>query len=76
MVRALPVRTLTSADLANADEDQRECAICIREFTRGDKQRTLPCFHHFHPACVDQWLRRKGSCPICKHCIDGSGMEP
>lgn len=77
MVRTLPIHTYT-AEQARMEvaEEEKCCAICMDEFREGDKQRMLPCFHRFHAGCVDQWLRTKGSCPTCKHNIDGSWTEP
>ncbi|PON91993.1 43kDa postsynaptic protein [Trema orientale] len=43
------------------------CSICIQELRGGDSVRRLPkCGHFFHLDCIDQWLRRQGSCPICR----------
>ena len=28
--------------------------------------RLLPCKHHFHQLCIDQWLLDKRTCPMCK----------
>ena len=45
------------------------CSVCLDEFGDGVVVRTLPCLHHFHPQCVDPWLRQQGRsapCPVCK----------
>ena len=31
--------------------------------------RILPCSHAFHAECVDQWLKEKDTCPMCKACV-------
>lgn len=48
----------------------RSCAICLMRFAENDTLRTLPCLHYFHSQCVDQWLAKKQTCPICKFRID------
>ena len=45
-----------------------ECAICLSEFTAGDRVRLLPkCNHGFHVRCIDKWLSSHSSCPKCRH---------
>lgn len=41
------------------------CTICLEAWAAGDVQRTLPCLHMFHAACVDPWLRKRAQCPLC-----------
>ncbi|XP_062079618.1 NEP1-interacting protein-like 1 [Humulus lupulus] len=47
--------------------DEFCCSICLQELKGGDSVRRLPkCGHFFHLDCIDQWLMRQGSCPICR----------
>ncbi|KAL5722767.1 hypothetical protein ACHQM5_006243 [Ranunculus cassubicifolius] len=44
-----------------------DCAVCLENFSVGDKCRLLPvCKHSFHAECVDSWLLRTPICPICR----------
>lgn len=47
-------------------DDECLCSICYGEYTEGETIRTLPCIHNFHLDCVDEWLKRKATCPLCK----------
>eukprot|EP00662_Eupelagonemidae_sp_cell21_P024038 gene24038-42688_t len=42
------------------------CAVCQDDFAAGDGVRRLNCFHVFHARCVDPWLCRSLTCPMCK----------
>lgn len=56
------------------------CAICVEDFSPGDKLRWLPCEHCFHPECIDEWLGGHSSlCPLCKNPVrrdQRGGAEP
>ncbi|XP_010554722.1 PREDICTED: RING-H2 finger protein ATL48-like [Tarenaya hassleriana] len=43
------------------------CCICLESFGDSGKYLSdLPCSHVFPRLCLDQWLVRKDSCPLCR----------
>ena len=42
------------------------CAICMTNYQSKEKVRVMPCSHHFHMDCIDCWLDKKPTCPICR----------
>ena len=45
-----------------------ECVICMMEYKPNDETIQLPCDprHFFHSACIENWLKKNNSCPMCK----------
>jgi Ring finger domain len=44
-----------------------QCTICLTAFEEGEEVKQLPrCNHLYHPRCIDQWLHRSYTCPICR----------
>ncbi|XP_047336278.1 RING-H2 finger protein ATL78-like [Impatiens glandulifera] len=59
-----------SPEVVNQSGLDTECAICLSEFTTGERIRILPkCNHGFHVRCIDKWLNSHPSCPTCRHCL-------
>ncbi|KAK9665260.1 hypothetical protein RND81_14G100900 [Saponaria officinalis] len=47
--------------------DDETCSICLSDYQPRETLKLLPhCLHRFHKDCIDQWLRSKGVCPICR----------
>ena len=45
----------------------KECIICFEKLKLNDIKRILPsCNHYFHKECIDNWLIKNSSCPICR----------
>lgn len=49
------------------DADSSCCPICLDKLF-GEKLAVewLPCDHAFHNGCIDRWLGRAWTCPICR----------
>jgi len=43
-----------------------ECAICLLEMKRDGTERFLECAHEFHAACIEDWSKKKKTCPVCQ----------
>ncbi|EPS69499.1 hypothetical protein M569_05267, partial [Genlisea aurea] len=43
------------------------CSICLQDLEEGEDARLLPrCQHVFHMECIDVWVSRRETCPICR----------
>jgi hypothetical protein len=64
-INALPLKQFSAIKESNDDADPT-CPVCLGDFTASESLRVLECSHHFHPACLDEWLVRNNSCPTCR----------
>ncbi|KAI9098544.1 hypothetical protein K1719_025169 [Acacia pycnantha] len=77
LVNEIPSLIFNSSALEDGSTSTT-CAICLDDYSIGDKLRILPCLHNFHASCVDKWLTlRRSFCPICKrHAKTGLPQTP
>ncbi|KAI4384096.1 hypothetical protein MLD38_009863 [Melastoma candidum] len=54
-------------EFVTSASSSRSCTICLHEYEGTDVIKMLPvCDHFFHQVCVERWLRRHPTCPICR----------
>ena len=42
------------------------CSICLQDYATDERLLRLPCDHEAHAACLTEWMRTKGKCPMCR----------
>jgi E3 ubiquitin-protein ligase RNF38/44 len=82
-IQALPTRPFQELCDENGADLDSTCPICLVDFEPDEALRVLPCKHHFHLGCVDEWLSKNSTCPSCRGDVNtntnrpdaGSGIE-
>ncbi|XP_048356009.1 RING finger protein 148 [Sphaerodactylus townsendi] len=64
-INQLELRTLKEDDNEVASNSE-SCAVCLETYKPKDVVRVLRCRHLFHKVCVDPWLLKNQTCPVCK----------
>ena len=47
------------------------CDICYEEIYKDDfiDKSLTKCCHSFHTVCINEWLRKSATCPVCRHTL-------
>ncbi|KAF3785816.1 putative RING-H2 finger protein [Nymphaea thermarum] len=52
-----------------------ECSICLSKFEDMDALHVLPrCNHAFNVTCIDAWLEKHLSCPLCRQPVEADDV--
>lgn len=66
VVAAIP--TMKYKREAFQSREDAQCSICLAEYEEKEMLRIMPsCHHSFHLACIDVWLQKQATCPICRY---------
>lgn len=76
-LKQLPQQKYYKGMVQSDDDDDPICVVCQLEFEEGEDVRQLPCEgkHVFHKECVDIWLKKNDTCPLCKTHFSDKGKE-
>ena len=64
----LPIVKVTPDDMERDGNDV--CCICMEDHVVGARATKLPCGHIYHGACVEAWLAKHCTCPVCRFELD------
>lgn len=57
-----PIKIKNNNDILN-----EYCLICMEKYKLSEYKRELPnCKHYYHKKCIDKWLKKRATCPICR----------
>jgi len=48
------------------------CSICFEDYGPGEYVQKVDCFcnrGYFHKKCIDKWLKKKQTCPLCRDSV-------
>ncbi|KAH3881787.1 uncharacterized protein LOC127881540 [Dreissena polymorpha] len=62
VIDSLPTICLTQELI----EQHQCCAICLCPCELEELMTQLLCQHIFHPLCIQAWLCKSGTCPVCR----------
>ena len=65
-ISAISSFKIQAEDISSENANEKDvCVICQDDFQTGELAKRLNCRHMFHAQCIDAWLERSSSCPIC-----------
>ncbi|KAH0697293.1 hypothetical protein KY285_014510 [Solanum tuberosum] len=72
--RSLPVvrskiQFLKKVNLPNHDDTLAGdiCSICMETYLPDSEAYNMPCNHNFHFNCIETWILKDPSCPMCRY---------
>lgn len=64
------MQTLLYKGHEDIPDGNTRCVICYENYRPGNLIKFLPCEHHFHSECIDEWFHVRDACPLCKKSIN------
>lgn len=51
---------------ATKENTIESCYICVVNYVEGEMITQLDCQHNCHTECLNEWVKYKAECPICR----------
>lgn len=48
------------------EEKEKDCCICLEDFSEDDDVSFSKCQHLFHTKCIKEWSTYRTTCPVCR----------
>lgn len=66
-VAAIPTVKYSHECFKSREDEDAQCSICLADYQDKEILRIMPsCHHNFHLSCIDVWLQKQSTCPICR----------
>lgn len=56
----------TKIFVAQDSESNSSCSVCLEMFHGGVEVKETPCSHIYHTHCIEKWLHKANTCPMCR----------
>ncbi|KAK7256719.1 hypothetical protein RIF29_30177 [Crotalaria pallida] len=65
LLDAIPTLKFNQDAFSSIEDTQ--CVICLADYKEREVLRIMPkCGHTYHLSCIDIWLRKQATCPVCR----------
>ncbi|KAK6184895.1 hypothetical protein SNE40_007254 [Patella caerulea] len=68
VIEGLPIVLTTQLQI----DQELSCPICLCPCQLNESLTRLCCQHLYHPLCIQAWLTKSGTCPVCRCAINGN----
>ncbi|KAK0428890.1 hypothetical protein QR680_011068 [Steinernema hermaphroditum] len=65
-IRKIKTAKITADQVA----ESKECYTCMEEFKLDERVLRIGCPHMFHRKCLEPWLKRQNTCPVCRASVN------
>lgn len=66
---------LNESIIACSDTGSGTCSICLENYRPQELVRSIPrCGHYFHAHCIQEWLIKSTTCPVCRTVLLDNGL--
>ena len=66
VIRNRPNYTVIRYKNMSNKKEHTSCPICFDDYTDNCVLSETECKHYFHEECLEKWMERNNTCPICR----------